>query len=266
MPDDVRVALLRMGSGMVPGPEVYWMSRFDEWLPLDFQVVLVRRPGATILINTGPALDLQPMNDGWADFLGERARFERGDGEFILDQLAARGVSPNEVTHVVLTPLQLYTVSNVLAFPNADICISRRGWVHFHTTHRHPHDDRSTSIPDAILTELVTTAWPRVRLLEPEDTVFPGVRTWDSGGHHRASMVVEIDTPAGIVAVSDTYFYLDNVTSMHPIGISENMYECLDTYRRVLDTADVVVPLYDPENFRRFPNGVVSAGTEGSRR
>ncbi|WP_220270978.1 hypothetical protein [Tsukamurella tyrosinosolvens] len=258
------VDLLRMGRGEVPGPEVFWMGRFDEWLPLDFQTVLIRGDGVTALINTGPAHDLVPMNDRWADFLGERARFRRSEGEFILDQLRRHGVAPDQITHVILTPLQLYTVSNVLAFPKAQICISRRGWVHFHTTHEHPHDDRATSIPDEILIALVTTAWPRIRLLDPEDVVVPGIRTWDSGGHHRASLVVEIDTPAGTVAVSDTYFYLDNVTTMTPIGISENMDECLRTYERVRRDADVVVPLYDPLNFDRFPDGRI-ASVERSR-
>lgn len=264
MTSDALVTLLRMGRGEVPGPEVFWMGHFDEWLPLDFQTVLIRHADATILINTGPALDLEPMNHRWARFLGERARFTRGEGEFIFDQLMKHGVAPADVTHVILTPLQLYTVGNVLAFPNAQICISRRGWIHFHTTHDHPHDDRSTSIPDDVLIRLVTTDWPRVRLLAAEDEVVPGVRTWDSGGHHRASMVVEIDTADGVVAVSDTYFYLENITSMTPIGISENMYECLEAYERVRRRAAVIVPLYDPNNFTRFPDGVVSSGRSGA--
>lgn len=263
MTGDAQVTLLRMGRGEVPGPEVFWMSHFDEWLPLDFQTVLIRQADAIILVNTGPALDLEPMNRRWAQFLGERARFTRGPGEFILDQLAKHGVAPGDVTHVILTPLQLYTASNVLTFPTAQICVSRRGWIHFHTTHDHPHDDRSTSIPDDILVRLVTTDWPRVRLLDDEDTVVPGVRTWDSGGHHRASMVVEIDTVEGVVAVSDTYFYLENVMSMTPIGISENMYECLQAYERVRRDATVIVPLYDPKNFTRFPGGVVSTDRSG---
>ena len=104
----------------------------------------------------------------------------------------------------------------------------------------------------------MTTAWPRVRLLEDEDELAPGLRTWWSGGHHRASMVVEVDTPAGVVAISDTFFHLQNVEEDHPIGISENIYEALAAHARVRRTADIIVPLYDPANFDRFPDGVVS--------
>lgn len=252
------VTTMPVGESIIPGPELYWMNNFDEWFPLTFQSILIEGHGVVALVNTGPAEDLEPMNAGWASFLGEKARMQRGEGEFILDQLASHDVRPEDVTHVILTPLQLYTVSNVLAFPNAEICIAKRGWVHFHTTHEHPHDNRSTSIPDEILVELVTTAWPRVRLLEDEDEIAPGLRTWWSGGHHRASLVVEADTDQGVVAISDSYFYLRNVTEDVPLGINENMYEVLDTYARVRRTADIVVPLYDPANFERFPEGRIT--------
>jgi len=252
------VTTMAVGQSIIPGPELYWMTSFDEWFPLTFQSVLIRGNGVVALVNTGPAEDLEPMNAGWASFLGEKARMERADGGFILDQLASHGVRPEDVTHVILTPLQLYTVSNVLAFPQASICIAKRGWVHFHTTHEHPHDNRATSIPDEILTELVTTAWPRVRLLEDEDEIAPGLRTWWAGGHHRASVVVEADTAKGIVAISDSYFHEQNVTENIPLGINENMYEVLACYERVRRTADIVLPLYDPANFDRHPGGRVA--------
>jgi glyoxylase-like metal-dependent hydrolase (beta-lactamase superfamily II) len=254
------VTTMAMGESIIPGPELFWMNNFEEWFPLTFQSVLIRGNGVVAIVNTGPALDLEPMNAGWASFLGEKARLSRGDGDFILDQLAANDVKPEDVTHVILTPLQLYTVSNVLAFPDAEICIARRGWVHFHTTHDHPHDNRSTSIPDEILTELVTTAWPRVRLLDDEDEIAPGLRTWWAGGHHRASIVVEVDTANGVVAISDSYFHARNVVENIPLGINENMYEILACYERVRRTADIILPLYDPANFERHPRGRVAAG------
>src|SRR5690606_13605529 len=218
-----------MGRGDVPGPELFWMSGWDEWYSLLFQTVLVRGDGVTALVNTGPARDLEPMNAHWAKVLGERAAMRREDGEFVLDQLASHGVAPEDVTHVILTPLQLYTVSNVMSFTSARICIAERGWVHFHTTHSHPHDNRATSLPDDVLVHLVTDAWPRVRLLADEDEIAPGLRTWWCGTHHRASVVVEADTSQGTVAISDAFFYLENLERDHPIGINENMYEALRT-------------------------------------
>ncbi|MGH3663276.1 MAG: hypothetical protein ACRDTQ_15635 [Micromonosporaceae bacterium] len=250
-----QVTALPVGRSEIPGPELFWMGGWDEWRPLLFQVALIQGDGVTALVNTGPAEDLEPMNRRWAQVLGERAAMHREPGEFVIDQLARHGVTPADVTHVLLTPLQLYTVSNVAAFPNAQICLTKRGWVHFHTTHQHPHDDRATSLPDDVLVHLVTDAWPRVRLLADEDEIAPGLRTWWCGVHHRASMVVEVDTTDGVAAISDAYFHLANVTDNHPMGINESMAEAIATYDRVRRAADMIVPLYDPHNLIRFPSG-----------
>lgn len=251
------IKLLSMGGSEVPGPELFWMGEWDNWFRLQFQVVLIRGNGITALVNTGPSQDLTQMNEGWVAFLGERVKFARENGEFILDKLATEGVKPEDITHIFLTPLQLYSVSNVLAFPNAKIHISKRGWIHFHTTHEHPHDGRETSLPSAILTELVTSAWERVVLLEDEETIAPGLRTWWSGGHHRASIAVEVDTKNGTAVISDTFFYLENVIKNHPIGITENIYECMAAHKRAL-RSEIIIPLYDPKNFERFKDGVVA--------
>lgn len=249
--------LLEVGRADVPGPELFWMAEFDRWFELAFQVGLVRGDGICALINTGPAEDLGPMNDHWVTVLGERAPMRRAEGQFLPVQLDRLGLTVEDVTHVILTPLQLYTVGNVLAFANAEICLSRRGWVHFHTTHTHPHDNRATSIPDDLLVRLVTDLWPRVRLMDDSDEIVPGLRTWSCGVHHRASMVIEVDTSAGMAAVSDAFFYRENVEQLIPIGINESMEEAITTYQRVKGTADLIIPLYDPKNFDLYPDGVV---------
>jgi hypothetical protein len=249
--------MLKVGEGDVPGPELLWLSAFDQWFRLDFQVGLIRGPGVCALINTGPAEDLAPMNDHWAKVLGERARMRRDERWWVMNQLERVGVAPADVTHVILTPLQLYTTSNVDRFPNARICLSRRGWVHFHTTHEHPHDARWHCIPPDILRHLVIDAWDRVRLLDDEDEVVPGLRTWWAGSHHRATLAVEVDTTSGRAVVSDAFFHYRNLEEDRPIGVCENMYEALEAHRRAR-LADHVVPLYDPLVFERYPDGVVA--------
>lgn len=250
-----KIRLFDVGRSDIPGPELFWMQDFDRWYELCFQVALLTGPESTILVNTGPAEDLTSMNEGWKTFLGERAAMRARPGMFVLDQLREAGIDPGEVTHVVLTPLQLYTISNLLAFPNAEICISRRGWDHFHSGRAVLHDTRSTSIPNHILAPLVTTERGRVRLLDEEDEIVPGVRSWWSGVHHRASLNLDVDTADGIVALSDSYFWLQNVERDHPIGICENLEEAFVTHERVRRTADVIVPLLDPANFDRHPGG-----------
>ena len=252
------VRTFKVGQVDVPGPELFWMSDWTAWYPLCFQVALIQGDGVNALVNTGPPPDLKPINDIWQSILGERGTMQRAPEEEIPAVLERAGLSPGDITHVLLTPFQLYTTGNVTLFDNATFCFTKRGWVHYHTTHAHPHDDRWTSIDKKELVYLVTDAWDRVRLLEDEDEVVPGLRTWWSGTHHRASMVVEVDSHDGVVAISDSFFYYENVEDGRILGINENMYEALRTNERVLATAKHIVPLYDPKVFDRYPGGVVT--------
>jgi glyoxylase-like metal-dependent hydrolase (beta-lactamase superfamily II) len=252
------IQLLPVGRVECPGPEIFWMDNWDEWLPCTMQVALIQGDGACVLVNTGPPEDLAPMNAYWASKMGERVKLKREEGEYILDALAARNISPDDVTHIILTPLGNPNVANVDRFPHAQVCISKRGWLHFHTTHSRPRYNRANELPDAILVHLITDAWPRVKLLEDEDTLVPGIRTWWAGTHNRATVVVEVDTAHGVVALSDAYMYLENVVDDRPLGIAESIEEGIRAYARVRATADHVIPLMDPRNFDRFPGGVVA--------
>lgn len=262
------VRALAVGRTDIPGPELYWMSGWDQWYPLSFNVVLVQGAGRTVLINTGAPDDLGPINEVWQQVLGERAVFHREPHHDLVPQLADLGVRPDDVTHLVVTPFQLYSTGGIPRFPNAEMCLSKRGWVHFHTTHDHPHDVRWTSLSKDVLTYLVIDAWDRVRLLDDEDEVAPGIRTWWAGAHHRASIAVEVDTPKGVVVASDAFFYYENVEDNRVLGITENMYEALACYRRARNVADHIVPLYDPKVFQRYEAGVVAAvdGSASRRR
>jgi hypothetical protein len=250
--------VLRVGRTEIPGPELFWMSEWDRWFPLSFNVLLIRGPGVVALVNTGAPEDLGPLNAIWKSILGERAEYLRDADETLTAQLDRAGVRPADVTHVFATPFQLYTTAGIPLFTNARICLSKRGWVHFHTTTEHPHDNRWTSISPEVLTHLVTDAWDRVRLLEDEDEVVPGLRTWWAGAHHRASVAVEVDSTAGTIVASDAFFHYENVEDNRLLGINENMYEALACYERTRRVADHIVPLYDPKVFDRYPDGIVA--------
>jgi glyoxylase-like metal-dependent hydrolase (beta-lactamase superfamily II) len=105
---------------------------------------------------------------------------------------------------------------------------------------------------------LVTEGWDRVRLLNDEDQIAPGLRTWWCGGHHRASLAVEVETPEGVVIASDAFFYYENVEKDRPLGINESLQEIQSAYARARQ-ADHLLPLYDPKVYERYTGGVISA-------
>lgn len=247
--------------GEVPGPEVFWMSHFGEWLPLSVFVGVIRGEGHTVLVNTGPPEDyLDVMNAVWREELGPRAHIAVEGPQAVDRWLARAGVAPDEVDAIVVTPLQAYAIGNIDRFPRAEICISRRGWEDLVAPPRFD-PRRRMAVPDRHLRYLMETCWweRRLRLLDDAgDEVVPGVRTWWAGTHHRSSLAVEVDTAEGLVVLSDIAFYYENLEEDHPLGINESLAECRAAYSRIRAGGGRFVSLYDPRTLERLPEGWVS--------
>jgi hypothetical protein len=253
-----RVDVLKMAETEVPGPEVFWMSHWDTWETLFFQMVVIRGGGYTAIINTGPPANLSQMNTAWESFAGPRCQLKRSEGELPLNALASIGVKPEEVDHILLTPLQAYATANIPVFSNAKICFSRRGWIEdIMAPLPHIHVPRHLCIPDDVLNYLIFEAWERVRLLEDDEEIFPGVHGWWAGTHHRSSMVYSIPTEAGLVMAGDCAFKYENLHGP-PLGIAECIMEGTKAYSRIRKEATIFLPLYDPALQARFPDGRVA--------
>lgn len=253
------VFLLKLGQSDVPGPEVYWMSHWDRWLTLYFYMVVIRGDGHNIIINTGPPEDLTDLNEQWSSYAGSRCRFIREENERPSAALASLGITPEQVDHVLITPLQSYATGNIPLFRNAKVCLSRRGWIEdFHAPRFPVHSPRRTRIPDDVLSYLDIEAPQRIRLLEAEAEILPGLTCFWTGVHHRSSMAFSIETTKGRVVVTDAAFHYGNLERPHPLGILESMEECNIAYARIARESEITIPLYDPEALQRFPGGKVA--------
>ena len=169
------------------------------------------------------------------------------------------GVDPANVDYLIVTPLQYYATSNVDLFTHAKICILKRGWADFHVpTHGFYDSMCSLIIPYDILARLVTDDWSRLRLLEDEDEILPGIRTVFAGVHHRSSVAVCIDTEKGMAVFSDCFFKFRNIEENIPIGAVENIEEGYHTYQKIRRMAKLLIPMFDPELFNRYPGGIIA--------
>ena len=251
--------ILKMGQCQVRGPEVYWMDHWDDWIDLFFYIVVVSGNGKTILINTGPPRDLTELNFRWTGTFGERGALVRKESERPEAALRAMGVEPAGVDLVLITPLQAYATGNIHLFRNAQVGISRRGWIEdFQAPLYEMHVPRKLRVTDEVLSYLTIQAPEKLRLLDDDEEVLPGLRAMWVGTHHRSSMAFLVDTGQGRVAVTDCCFKYENIEKMHPLGIMESLPECMAAYRRLRIEASLVVPLYDPEVLERFPDGKIS--------
>jgi glyoxylase-like metal-dependent hydrolase (beta-lactamase superfamily II) len=252
------VQVFRVARADVPRPEVFWMNGWGEWETLFFYIVLIRGNGINALVNTGPPADLEILNKGWRAFAGDRCQLIRKSNETPEAILRSVGMAPAEITHVLLTPLQLYATANLVLFPNAQICMLRRGWVE-DITARKPwlHAPREYCISDEMMQYLLFDARSRVRLLDDEEEICPGLHASWVGTHHRSSALYSVQTAKGTVGISDCAFKYGNLEG-HPLGIGESVEEGYYAYTRIRRDIQHFLPLYDPEVLARYPGGVVA--------
>lgn len=250
------IQVFQVGHQKIRGPIVFYLDRFDEWEPFIDTIVVVRGGGKTVVINSGLP-DLSVLEPFWPSWPGERP-WEVSESEQPAAALASVGVDPATVDFLILTPLVYYATGHIDLFSKAQICILKRGWADFHAPSNAFYESiRSLLIPPKTLASMVTDTYSRLRLLEDEDEVLPGIRTFFAGVHHRSSMAVTIDTAKGRAIFSDCFFKFRNIEENIPIGALENLDEVQVSYSKIRREADLLIPMFDPEVFVRYPGGRV---------
>ncbi len=254
------VQAFNAGTFWVPGPEVYWMENWNQREEMNTLIFLVRGGGKNILINTGPPQDLSIINAAWLQFFGfPEAQITRTDDQLPQNILLSQGLTPDEITTVIVTPLQAYATANIHLFKNAEICISRKGWIEdFQAPYYHLHVPRHLRLPPEVNNYLQNDGWEKLRLLADEEEILPGIRTFWAGVHHRSSIAIRIDTEKGAALISDCFFKYGNVEKGKYLGVMESMMEADATWSRVRKEANLLASIYDPEVFRRYPGGVLA--------
>lgn len=252
--------VMKIGEAIAPGPISFYMSHWDELEYSPHFVWLARGAGHTILINTGLPQDPEDL-----EILNAACRASHPKNFFASDHiwlpqdvLAEAGVKPEDVDTILITSMASYATGNIELFPNAEIYMSRTGWIDFLAPRRQPMFDREVIFTDATMTYLYTKAWNRIHLVGDEEEILPGIKMFWVGSHHRGSMAVSIETAKGTVVISDSIFRYENFDRGIPIGAIENLFEFQDALDRIKKEADIVIPAHDNEVLRRYPNGVIA--------
>ena len=256
---------LLMGETSVPCAELYWMTKLYGWEPLSFWAFLIENDERRILLNTGFPKDVSGLHKHWTTW-AKAATGEEGHvpvvkpENWIVEALAKAGRKPAEISDVFVTPLTSYATGGLDQFPDSTIWLSHHGWTDFKNPDPEiPQLPRHIIFPDHVLQWLEADAAKKLKFLPDESTeVFPGIRSWFCGGHHRSSMAFLIDTAAGKVGLTDAIFKYRNYEEKIPLGLSESLEEHYRLFAKLQRDADIVVPLYDPLVKERHPKGVIA--------
>lgn len=158
-----------------------------------------------------------------------------------------------------MTPLQAYATGNLDLFRNAEICISRKGWIEdFQAPYYHLHVPRHLRIPTAVNNYLQNEGWEKLHLLADEEEILPGIRSFWAGVHHRSSIAVCVETENGTVLITDCFFKYGNLEQGRYLGVMESMMEADATWKRIRKESTISASIYDPELFNRHPGGILA--------
>lgn len=243
----------------VPTAAVYALEKIGEYERFCYTMLILRRErdAEVIIINTGFPEEISHIRKAWQDW-DARCWFERKDEMKIANILAARGIDPLSVRHVFLTPWGPYNTGNISLFLNASLYVLKRGWAYLMGLEEDlPRLPRFVTIPDKELVYLVTDGFEKLVLLPDEAEPLPGIRIFYAGVHHPASMAIAINTAQGVAIFSDAFFKFQNIELMKPIGYCQDLRQCLRSYRRIAQEADLLIPMYDPALYERYPGGII---------
>lgn len=251
------VAAIRYGTRMTSKRECYY--RWDSYgepdapLRMDYFFWLLRNEAGTIVVDTG----FEPT-------VGERR------GRECLcpppDALRRLGVEPESVETLVLTHLHYDHTGNVDAFPNAEILVPRSE-LEFWSGPEARYPQFAAVVEPAEIDVIVAAQREgRVRLLDGDGEIAPGVSAICVGGHSPGQTVLVVDAESGpAVVASDAAHYYEELELERPFEILVDLREMYAAYGTVKELAAqpgaALAVGHDPEVMDRFP--ALDADTAG---
>ncbi len=216
----------------------------DGPMPLDYFVWLIRGQGRTVLVDTG--------------FSEARAKARKRN--FLrcpTEGLASLGVKAGDVETVIITHLHYDHAGNLDLFPNAEFVIQDEE-VHYATGRYMRYRAPRTPFEADDVTTLIRANYAgRVRFVDGDEELLPGITLHFVGGHSRGLQSVAVETKRGlIVLASDAVHFYANLTKGNPFPTIADVPENCESHERLFRLAgslDRLIPGHDPRVTALWP-------------
>jgi glyoxylase-like metal-dependent hydrolase (beta-lactamase superfamily II) len=217
----------------------------DAPIRMDYFFWVLRSEESTVLVDTG----FDPV-------VGER----RGRTCLCppVEALDRLGIAPESVAQVILTHLHYDHTGNLAAFPHAELAVQRRE-LEFWSGPLATRAQFAVHVePGEIAYVLAARGEGRVRCLDGDELVGPGISAFCVGGHTPGQQVTVVDAARGpVVLASDAVHYYEELERDRPFEILvdlEEAYRAYDTVRGLAERPGaVLVAGHDPAVLDRFP-------------
>jgi glyoxylase-like metal-dependent hydrolase (beta-lactamase superfamily II) len=240
---------VRFGSRVTTRSDFY--LRFETYgepdapLPMDYFFWVLRGPEETILVDTG-----------WAP----AAAAKRGRTSHLepLRAMELLGLRADTVSRVVLTHLHWDHAGNVGAFPDTELIVHERELDFWGSPMGRRPQFAVHAEADDIDYVLEADRRGRVRRLDGDAELAPGVQARLVGGHSPGQLILLVETTSGpVVLASDAIHYYEEMERDWPCSIVVDVPETYAGYELLRELAgngaSRIVAGHDPLVLERFP-------------
>ncbi len=232
-------------SSMLPGadPEL----RVD----MSAMVWLIQGPdGKNILVDTGYRPDVSNATSrSIQDYL-------RPD-----EAVTKMGISPEEISDIILTHVHWDHADGLSLFPNAHVWVQKAELEYYATSAWQENGDHAGVLPRTIPEIVQLNTEGRVTLIDGDDRdIFAGIRAYTGPRHTFASQYVGVNTSGGTVIIaSDCAWFYANLELGLANRLTFDPEADLMAFQRMKALApkpEWILPGHDRAVFEKFPNPV----------
>jgi len=194
-----------------------------------------------ILVDTGEMSPIQ-SEEREKSIGGKIYTFEQG--------LARWGLSPEEIDMVIHTHLHNDHCENDFKCSNATFYVHEKELEHVHEPHALDFRYLEDYIEDV-------EENGQIEIVRESMEILPGIQVLHTPVHTEGGLTVMVDTPQGKAAITgfcvikENFFPPNQIKAMEmdviPPGTHVNVYEAYDIMLKVRETADILLPLHEPE-------------------
>jgi glyoxylase-like metal-dependent hydrolase (beta-lactamase superfamily II) len=237
------VYALKYGERDTTACQFFYREASHAPITLHYYVWLILGGPHPILVDTG-FLDDDARERGIRNYVSPAAMLERA------------GVRPDDVPLALITHLHYDHWAGHSLFPNAEYWIQREEVAFWTGPFGHAPAFRQSANVNA-LARLVTLNYAnRVRIVEGDRQVKPGIALHRLGGHTAGLQIVTVETAGGpVVLTSDASHFYRNVETRQPVQIITSLPEMLagfETIHALAGAQRLIVAGHDPQVAERF--------------
>jgi glyoxylase-like metal-dependent hydrolase (beta-lactamase superfamily II) len=213
-------------------------------VPIDYFVWLLRGPDGDVVVDVG--FRMESGTKRGRTHLREPA-----------EALTALGVDCSAVPLVVLSHFHYDHIGDLGPFPAARFVLQDREMAFWTGRYACRREFRHSVEVDDVVAVVRAGYKGRLRFVDGDAEVAPGVRVHLVGGHSAGLQAVTVDTERGLVvlAIDAAHFY-ENLEKDAPFAVLHDlagMYGAFDRLHELAGRDGEIVPGHDPEVLRRYP-------------